>query len=153
MERTEEQIFDLILEVLYHSGDYVRLTPSFLHEQEIQINDCEYCAKRLQIQGICDVSFNQKIPYIKLTKHGIEIIQMYGSYSQFLESKRREIKVDMQTKVLTKHNIKLNNWKLSIALIVATVSLIISIIAMIKNSNKIDELKELLHKNNIEIPE
>ena len=72
-----------------------------------------------------------------------------GSYSQYLDSKKREISTEMQTKEVTKHNIRLNNWKLSIALIAAIISLIVSIFAILKSSNTIERLRELFHQNGI----
>ena len=80
-----------------------------------------------------------------------QIMDLYsaGSYSQYLDSKKREISTEMQTKELTKHNIRLNNWKLSIALIAAIISLIVSIFAILKSSNTIERLRELFHQNGI----
>lgn len=119
MEYTENQIIDFILEASYSTGGYIRLVPLVITQRGVafDMEDCERFAGLLSTLGLCDVSFNQKIPFVKITAKGIEIMQLYNSYSQYLESKKEDKKINVQIKRLTRDNIRLKNLNIVIGII------------------------------------
>lgn len=128
MEYTDNQIIDFILESAYQTGGYLRFVPLVITQRGIRfdMDDCDRFAELLSTLGLCDVTFSQKIPLIKITSRGIEMIQLYHGYSQFLESKKTDQEVDAEIKMLTKKNIRLKNMNIVVGIISFIVGLLLS---------------------------
>lgn len=76
--------------------------------------------------GICDVSHSQNELLIRITAKGIEMIQIHHGYSKYLESKKKDNRVDAEIKMLTPKNIQLKNMNIVVGIISFIVGFLLS---------------------------
>lgn len=153
----DKELLSLLIDDLYEDSGYCYNIIDLLkekHNVEISLSECYKLYRNIVDLGFAKEGNVGRGPHlcIMLSEKGRELVLEYGSYDNFLNSKRsKAIKQDKESR-LRNNEIKIKIVHIIVTIIISIATIAISIYAILQN-DKIEKLEELLHKNNIEIPE
>ncbi|WP_212114264.1 hypothetical protein [Bacteroides pyogenes] len=152
MKSLETHFKSIILSDLHHDPRKKRIQHDIMSWIGVNLMDVQLMAyrKQLVMEGlITEESPDEIHSFIEITPKGYEAIEKYGSYQSFLEAQTMEITNKTKLTTLNIKQLRIKNLSILINIILAVLGILLTAYTLYQN-NRINELKELLYKSNIE---